>query len=84
MMAKREEGMAWTSHRRRRHCEALLTNGNKEGRAGRRCAGRVTPWLAVGPSPEMEKTDGEIGFAAEGAVEKEALREDLVFEKPND
>lgn len=44
----------------------------------------MTPWLAVGPSPEMEKTDGEIGFAAEGVVEKEALREDLVFEKPND
>lgn len=58
--------------------------GTRKGRAGRRCAGHVTPWLAVGPSPEMEKTDGEIGLAADGAVEKEALREDLVFEKQDD
>lgn len=54
----------------------------KEGQGG--AVLDVTPWPAVGPSPEMEKTDGEIGFTAEGAVEKEALREDLVFEKPND
>lgn len=58
--------------------------GTRKGRAGRRCAGHVTPWPAVGPSPEMEKTGGEIGFTAEGSVEKEALREDLMFEKPND
>ena len=57
--------------------------GTRKGRAGRRCAGRVSPWLAVGPSPEMEKTDGEIGLAADEAVEKKALREDFVFEKQN-